>query len=346
MNEEISLVNLGNGREVEEVRRFLRQFDLGYDGDVDYTLAVYRGGDIVGTGSFSGKVLRNIAIRQDRQGEGLTATLVSMLMAEQGRRGIYHYFVYTRPASASMFTGLGFTEIARAEPYAAVLECGLGSVGKFCDEVTRQTAHLPAGKRAALVVNCNPFTLGHRAVIEQAACESDAVIVFVVSEDRSLFPFVDRIALIRAGVGDLANVAVVPGSDYIISAATFPAYFTRGEEVVAAQTRLDATLFASRIAPALGITRRYVGEEPYCQVTAAYNQALTDILPRYGVTVRVVERRRAEGEIISAATVREMIRNDDWHGIQRLVPTSTYAYLRSEQARPILEKIYQSYSRH
>lgn len=346
MNEEIRLVNLGSGREVEEVRRFLQHFDLGYDGDVDYTLAAYRSGDIVGTGSFAGKVLRNIAVRQDSRGEGLTATLVSMLMAEQGRRDIYHYFVYTRPTSAAMFTGLGFTELARAEPYAAVLECGLGSVGKFCDEVTRQTAHLPKGERAALVVNCNPFTLGHRMVIEQAACENDAVIVFVVSEDRSLFPFADRLALVRAGVGDLANIAVVPGGDYIISAATFPAYFTRGEEAVTAQTRLDATLFASRIAPALGITRRYVGEEPYCPVTSTYNSALADILPGFGVALKVVERRLVEGEIISASTVRAMIRNDDWPGIQRLVPDSTYTYLRSEQARPILAKIHRSFARH
>lgn len=343
---EIRIINLGNEREVAAVRHFLAQFGLGFEGDVDYTVAAYRSDAIIGTGSFAGKVLRNLAVREDLQGEGLTAAIASQLMAEQGRRGIYHYFVYTKPASAAMFTGLGFKEIARAEPYAVLLESGLGSVDRFCDQVKSLAAHLPPGRRAALVVNCNPFTLGHRTVIEAAAHENDAVIIFVVAEDRSLFPFADRIDLVRAGVADLANVVAVPGDDYIISAATFPAYFTRGEETVAAQTRLDATLFAARIAPALSITRRYVGEEPYCPVTSAYNDALTDILPRHGVTVKVIPRRQSEGAVISASTVRDMIRKSDWAGIKKMVPDSTYAYLRSEKALPVLAKIRQSASRH
>lgn len=343
---EIRIINLRNEREVAAVRHFLAQFGLGFEGDVDYTVAAYRSDEIIGTGSFAGKVLRNFAVREDLQGEGITAAIASQLMAEQGRRGIYHYFVYTKPASAAMFTGLGFKEIARAEPYAVLLESGLGSVDRFCDQVKSLAAHLPSGRRAALVVNCNPFTLGHRTVIEAAAHENDAVIIFVVAEDRSLFPFADRIDLVRAGVADLANVVAVPGDDYIISAATFPAYFTRGEETVFAQTRLDATLFAARIAPALSITRRYVGEEPYCPVTSTYNDALTDILPRHGVTVKVIPRRQSEGAVISASTVRDMIRKSDWAGVKKMVPDSTYAYLRSEKALPVLAKIRQSASRH
>lgn len=343
---EIRTIDLGNTREVAAIRHFLEHFGLGFDGNVDYTIAAYRNDELIGTGSFAGKVLRNFAVREDVQGEGLTAAVASQLMAEQGRRGIYHYFVYTRPGSAAMFTGLGFKEITRAEPYAVLLESGLGSVDKFCEEVKSLAAHLPVGRRAALVVNCNPFTLGHRAVIEQAARESEAVIVFVVAEDRSLFPFAARIGLVRAGVADLANVAVVSGKDYIISAATFPAYFTRGAETVAAQTRLDATLFATRIAPTLGIASRYVGEEPYCPVTSAYNNALAEILPRHGVSVQVVPRRQAGGTVISASVVRDMIRQADWAGIQKMVPASTYAYLRSEEARPVLAKICESGSRH
>jgi [citrate (pro-3S)-lyase] ligase len=345
-DKEIRIVNLASEREVTAIRNFLANFGLSFDGGVDYTLAAYRGDEVIGTGSFAGKVLCNFAVCEDVRGEGLTAAIASQLMAEQGRRGTYHYFVYTRPASAAMFIGLGFKEIARAEPYAVLLEYGLGSIDAYCREVTSLAAHLPLSRRAALVVNCNPFTLGHRAVIEEAARANDAVIVFVVAEDRSLFPFADRIELVRAGVADLADVVVVSGGDYIISAATFPAYFTRGEETVAAQTRLDASLFAARIAPALGISRRYVGEEPYCAVTAAYNQALDAILPGHGVAVKVVPRRQAGGIVISASTVRELIRKDDWDGIKALVPDSTYAYLRSEKARPVLAKIHQSASRH
>ncbi len=340
------VIDQDNRKETAAVAAFLAQFGLAYEAPLDYTVAFYQGEQIVATGSLAGKVLRNIAVAADIQGEGLTAAVVSNLVGEAGRRGIYHYFLYTRPGSAAKFAGLAFREIARAEPYVALLEGGLGSVDDFCRGVQQEIARLPAGRRAALVVNCNPFTLGHEALIARAAAENDSVIVFVVSEDRSLFPFAVRRRLVREGTAHLANVAVVSGGDYIISAATFPAYFTRGEEAVTAQTRLDATLFAARLAPPLGITARYVGEEPYCTVTAAYNRALGEILPRHGVAVKVVARAMTGGEIISASAVRAMIRREDWAGIKAMVPETTYAYLRSAAAGPVLAGIRKSEARH
>jgi [citrate (pro-3S)-lyase] ligase len=275
----LEVVNRKSARACEEIRTFLARFGLGYDHDVDYTLALRDDcGQLIGTGSFAGTVLRNIAVDEALQGGGLTARILSALMQELARRGALHYFLFTRPDKAPLFTNLGFREIARAEPHVALLETGLGSVETFCTQVAQQAAHLPMA-RAALVVNCNPFTLGHQALIRQAAAAHGGVIVFVVSEERSLFPFAERLRLVQTGVADLPNVVVVPGGPYIISAATFPTYFTRQENQVTAQTRLDITLFASRIAPALGVTVRYVGEEPYCPVTAAYNAAMNEILP-------------------------------------------------------------------
>ena len=37
-------------------------------------------------------------------------------------------------------------------------------------------------------MNCNPFTLGHKYIVEKAARENDNVIIFVVEEDKSSFP--------------------------------------------------------------------------------------------------------------------------------------------------------------
>jgi [citrate (pro-3S)-lyase] ligase len=170
--------------------------------------------------------------------------------------------------------------------------------------------------------------------------------VFVVSEDRSLFPFADRLELVKEGVSDLPNVAVVPAGPYIISSATFPTYFTREENKVAAQTRLDIAVFATRIAPALGIKPRYVGEEPYCEVTHSYNQAMLDILPQHGIKIKMIQRVAVDGDIVSASKVREMIRQGDWARIQKVVPESTYRYLTSDAASTILEKIRHSDSRH
>lgn len=340
------VVNLRDPREVAEIRRFLQTFQLDFAGDVEYTTALYENGELVGTGSFAGPVLRNIAVRPEYQGGGHTAAMLSQLMAEQQRRGIFHYFLYTRPDKAHLFAGLGFREVARAEPYAVLLETGLGSIHDYCRGLGVAVEHLPAGRRAGLVVNCNPFTLGHRAVIARAAAENAAVVVFVVSEDRSLFPFADRIRLVRAGVADLDNVVVLPGGDYIISQATFPSYFTRGEDTILAQTRLDATIFATHIAPAAGINVRYVGDEPYCAVTAAYNRALAEILPTLGVEFAMMDRVAVANEIISASTVRDLIRREQWEEIRRFVPATTYQYLLSDAAKPVIKKIKESDSRH
>ena len=342
---ELEIVNLKNQRRFAEVQSFLARFGLSFDLDVEYTVVLRQDDRLVATGSFAGEVLRNFAVDETLQGTGLTATVVTALMQEQARRGTYHYFIFTKPDKAQLFEAMGFAEIARAEPYVALLETGLGSVHTYCESVQKETAHL-VGNRAALVVNCNPFTKGHEALIRQAAGENEAVIIFVVSEDRSLFPFADRLALVREGVAGLGNVAVVPAGKYMVSAATFPAYFTREEDKVVAQTRLDITLFATRIAPELGIRTRYVGEEPYCEVTNAYNEAMSLILPDKGIGLKTIPRFAVEGDVVSASKVREALRSDDWAEVAKLVPACTYEYLRKPSTQPIIAKIRESQSRH
>lgn len=342
----IEVVNLKSEKSFNEIKSFLARFDLSFDGDVEYTLALRDDqGKLIGTGSFAGEVLRNIAVDENIQGAGLTAKILTALMQELARRGVMHYFLFTKPNKAHLFANLGFKEIARAEPHVTLLETGLGSIDSYCEALKKQTARLPQN-RAGLVVNCNPFTKGHQALIRKAAEENEGVIVFVVSEDRSLFPFADRLRLVKAGVADLPNVAVVSGGKYIISSATFPTYFTRIENQVEAQTRLDITLFASRIAGQLGIVTRYAGEEPYCPVTNAYNQAMQETLPAHGVQLKVIPRIAIAGDIVSASKARDMIRHNDWEGLTRVLPETTLEYLKSEESLPVREKIKLTDSRH
>ena len=42
-------------------------------------------------------------------------------------------------------------------------------------------------KFGAVVMNCNPLTLGHRYLIEQALKQCDYLMIFVVQEDKSFF---------------------------------------------------------------------------------------------------------------------------------------------------------------
>lgn len=340
------VIDLNNERQVNLIRSFLAKFNLTFLDRVDYTMGLFKDGQLVGTGSLAGEVLRNIAIEEHMQGEGFTAAVVSHLMQEAGRRGIFHYFIFTKPATAYLFAALGFHEVGRAEPYAALLESGMGSIDSYYREIAVAADGLPPGKRACLVVNCNPFTLGHKAVIAKAAAENEGVIVLVVSEEGSVFPFDVRLRLVKEGLAEFHNILVVPGGKYIVSAATFPGYFTREDETVTAQTRLDATIFAQRIAPALAISSRYIGDEPYCPVTRAYNAALADILPQHGIEIRIMERIAIGGQPVSASRVRSLIREGKWDEIRPLVPDSTYRYLRSADAVPIIDKVIHNQARH
>lgn len=341
------IINLKNSRQVNEVRQFLSNFDLIFDETaVEYTVALYREGSIIATGSLAGEVLRNIAVEDSLQGEGLTSAIISHLLKAASRKGIFHYFIFTKPEKAHLFASLGFKEVGRAEPYAALLEAGLGSIDSYCREISDIADQLPSGNRACLVVNCNPFTFGHQAVIAKAAAENQGVVVLVVSEEKSVFPFEVRFNLVKAGLTQYNNVAIVPAGKYIVSSATFPGYFTRGDETVLAQTRLDAEIFSRHIAPALKVTTRYVGNEPYCPITQAYNQAMMDILPRKGVKVVEMPRLEINGEIISASKVRQAIRDNDWKTVKSMVPDSTYSYLMSEEGKLIVNRIGQTMSRH
>lgn len=340
-------INLQNRRQITEVRQFLSNFGLIFDENaVEYTMAFYRDGKIVATGSLAGEVLRNIAVNESLQGEGLTAAVISNLLKAASRKGVYHHFIYTKPDKAHLFAALGFKEIGRAEPYASLLESGMGSIEHYCREISKNTSILPPGQRACLVVNCNPFTLGHQGVIAKAAAENPGVIVMVVSEEKSVFPFNIRLRLVKEGLSHYNNVVVIPAGKYIVSAATFPGYFTAGDETVLAQTRLDAEIFANHIAPALNVTTRYVGDEPYCPVTNAYNKAMAEILPRYGIKIVEMPRVRIKNEIISASKVRQAIRDDEWQKVKDMVPETTYRFLMSGEAKSIIAQIRMNMARH
>ncbi|MDR1612793.1 MAG: tetratricopeptide repeat protein [Planctomycetota bacterium] len=183
----------------------------------------------------------------------------------------------------------------------------------------------------AIVMNCNPFTLGHRYLVEQAAKAVDGLYVFVVQEDKSDFPFVDRIRLARRGVADMGDkVYVAPSGKFIISSFSFGNYFGKTRAIEPGDSTADVVIFGSAIAPALNITHRFVGEEPLCIVTRAYNETLLFHLPPMGVKIHVFSRKECGGSPISASTVRQAMKDGDWERVRTLVPPTTYAYLAGD----------------
>lgn len=183
-------------------------------------------------------------------------------------------------------------------------------------------------KIGAIVMNCNPFTLGHRYLIETASKQVDTLYIFVVEENKSFFEFEDRYQLVKAGTQDLENVVVLPSGKFIISALTFPGYFYKDNNKDAVvDTSKDVDLFGKYIAKILNIKVRFVGEEPIDMVTRQYNRSMQERLPLYGIEVMEIKRKEMGAQVISASRVRKCLENKDFEGIRELVPETTYEYL-------------------
>lgn len=187
-----------------------------------------------------------------------------------------------------------------------------------------------SGTVGAIVMNCNPFTLGHRHLIGLAAGQVDHLFVFINQENRQQFNFKQRFQMVQAGTTDLANVTVLPYSGTWGTASTHPQYFDKEANPNA---KLDATddlsNFGRYMAKALGITKRFAGNEPYCPVTSQYNRQMAEHMPRYGIAYIEVERHCIDGAPVSASAVRRCMQQADWATLRRLVPKSTIAELKN-----------------
>lgn len=181
----------------------------------------------------------------------------------------------------------------------------------------------------AAVMNCNPFTIGHRHMIEQAMAYVDRLYVFVVEEDKSYFSFKERLEMVRAGVEDLKDVIVVPSGKYILSNDTFSQYFEKEQVETVESMDYDLYIFAEVFARKLNITYRFVGEEPFDMVTREYNNTMKRILPRFGIDVIEFPRKRMDKseKVISATEVRTFIAEQKYDELKELIPESTMQYL-------------------
>ena len=141
-------------------------------------------------------------------------------------------------------------------------------VKKYIDKI-KATRILPTNATiGSIVMNCNPFTLGHKYLVEYAAKSVDFLYIFVVEEDLSAIPFVDRLFLVHENTKYLSNVIVVPSGKFIISKTTFADYFAKETTQRKANAEEDVRIFGELIAPQLNITKRFVGQEPFDRDTS------------------------------------------------------------------------------
>ena len=332
MNSEISISEFdsGNIRRVKKVQEFLDKNELDMSSDIEVFVTIKDEDEMIACGGLAGRVLKCIAVDGNRRGQGLILKVVTNLLNAALVRDRKELFLFSTPKNIEFFRDCGFRLIEECDDEIILMENT-----KNLESYQKKLTNLRKDGDAigAIVMNANPFTLGHRYLVEEASRRSDWLHLFVVREDASEFKFADRIELIKKGISHLKNVTLHEGSDYIISKATFPTYFIKDKgRVNELHAKLDLNVFRNQIASFLGITHRFVGTEPYCKVTNNYNKNMKKILADLsGKTdpIEVVEIDRIEfaEQPISASRVRALLKEKSYEELENIVPPSTYEFL-------------------
>ncbi|MCK8058594.1 MULTISPECIES: [citrate (pro-3S)-lyase] ligase [unclassified Fusibacter] len=332
---QILQVNMTDPVRRAEVVALLGECGISLDRSVESTYGLYDSGELIATASVFGASIRSVAVTPKAQGSNAIARIVDFVIQTIYKSGFENVYVFTSSFNAKTFKQLGFFEVVRGTGNIVLLERNPRGIANYVEELS--DFKVCVEDVGAIVMNANPFTLGHLYLVEQAAKKCDYLFVWVVKEDVSAVPYEARLKLVQAGVSHLNNVYVIEGSDYVISSATFPSYFSEDtKEATSRFAEIDLRLFATYISKTLGIKKRFVGTEPYCAVTNAYNQTMKKILGDYGIEVIEVDRLSEDAVAISASRVRELVMNKDMTQLKRLVPDTTYDYLTSEDGKKVL----------
>lgn len=328
-------VSVRNQTKWSDIAAFLQRFNLGVDTDVERFIVAYSGEEIVACGGIAGNILKSIAIVEQLHGTGFSLKLMTELTSMAYEMGRYELFLFTKPQNVKLFRQSGFFPIAKVDGNLVLLENSQYRLRNYCRKLKK--LKVDGNKVGGIVINANPFTLGHQYLIEQAAKDCDWLHIIVVKEEGSEFSYHDRFEMIKNGISHVRNITVHPGSSYIISRATFPTYFIKSQGLINyCHTAIDLQLFRHFIAPALGITHRYVGSEPECVVTSHYNQQMkhwltTDDLKWPSIEVVEFERKTVQQQPISASTVRSLLKQGQLKQLASLLPQTSIDYIQRHQ---------------
>lgn len=350
---ELIQLNPSIPRQRRRIEQFLGDNGLRLD-DVDYYAALVdeTTDEIVAGGGLKGGVIKCVAVADGHKGEAVANQIVSHLIAQANADGHQCVKLFTKPQNQKMFESMSFRLLAEA-PKAILMETGIGGIKRYCEELESEKGKVKSEKSngklhhlnpstqqpimpqsGIIIMNCNPFTLGHRYLIEQAAQQVETLYILVVREDCSMFGYDERKAMIVRGVAHINNVVVCDGSEYSISATTFPTYFLKSlSDASDTQMTLDIDLYRRHIAPALGATVRFVGTEPDDPLTRRYNELMKSMLP----DVREVARLEKSGVAVSASRVRKAIVENHLALAARLVPPTTVPYIVAHLATRALK---------
>lgn len=318
---------------------FLERQGLALDAGLDMLLGVYGQDDtLIGCGGLEGNIIKCVALSEQTRGHNIAPALVSELYAAARRRGAENVLVFTKPECREVFASMGFHAVASA-PRAVMMQSAPAALERYL----RSLRSLPRGKRnGVIVVNANPMTIGHLYLIREAARQVDCLTVIPVADNPSTeFPYETRHAILRRECASIPGVTVAEGSQYAVSAATFPSYFIKERQAVTdTHIALDLDLFVSHIAPALDATVRFVGSEPADALTAAYNEGMHRLLPPRGIEVVEIPRLLIDGSPVSASALRRALSDGRLDRVaQTAAPATLAAILADKAARAMKQEL-------
>lgn len=181
----------------------------------------------------------------------------------------------------------------------------------------------------AIVMNGNPYTMGHSFLVESALKQVKFLYVFVLQEDESDYSFKDRFSIIYSNLKKYKNVRCCPSGYDIISLDTFPEYFEKkelqNEEIKA---RKDIESFGCNVSRLFRIGKRFVGTEPTDKVTDQYNNQMKILLPKYDIDFVEIKRKSIDKKFISASLVRELISTHNLDELKKFISSETFEYLK------------------
>ncbi len=314
------------------VERFLERNGLRMEALDHYYTVQGADGEILAGAGTAGDIIKCVAVDSSERSSGLTVPLISRVISEAASRGLTALKVFTKPEYEPVFESLGFHTIAMA-PLAVLMENGRG-LEDYCGYLRRMRTPGPCG---VAIINANPFTLGHKYLLDTAAARVDTLFVIPVGEEGQQFSYKERFRMISDAAPK--GVRVLDASAYQISAATFPSYFIKDlSDVSETQMRLDLDLFGRHIAPALGVLARFIGSEPDDDLTAGYNSLMRKILPQYGVSVVEIPRLEEEnGAPVSASSVRKALNAGRFRAAAALTPSPSHPFMLANLAFKALQ---------
>lgn len=267
-----------------------------------YYLGAYDSADrLVAGAGLEGNVIKCLAINCEQRGEALANRIISRLLERAVQNGHDNVFVFTKPPYAELFASLSFHLVGQS-PDAVLLESNPRGIAAYRDSLKALRRN---GRCGVAVMNCNPMTQGHLYLIRQAVRKVDTLFIIPLNSDHQEFTYAERRAILQEELKGIPQAVLCPGSDYLVSPASFPTYFIKEASRRAdAQIALDCDIFNRHIAPSLQVCCRFVGSEPQDAATARYNELMMSELQ---VDTIVTERLATNGQPISASTLRRAL---------------------------------------